>query len=227
MKWSSVCLITLACFLSSAHATVLDQVQEEYDATSFIVRADWSIAQTFTSSMSGQIEKIDLYLQNVFSDLGPIMIPTAPNYPITVSIVSVADSVPSGPVLGQVYVQYFVLGFNTIDFLGESIFLNAGTQYGIVLSSNDIEPYDSTSTQWRSSRSDVYSGGAAWSWTLESGWRQVIVPPDNMPIETFYDKDAVFRTYMVPEPVTVVFFAVASLLPRSHRKQKYPSIYRT
>ena len=87
------------------------------DSSWFVICPDWSIAQTFTAELSGQMEKVDLYLENIFDlDL----------YPSTVSIVNTIDGVPSGSVLGTLYADILVevanqLGAEEAIFAGWSL----------------------------------------------------------------------------------------------------------
>ena len=210
MKKGFVTFAALLVLLGSAHATIIDQTQEQIDECRLIVCQDWLMAQTFTAGINGQLAKIDLYLENIFgTDL----------YPTTVSIVNVSNGTPSGSVLGQVFAENLTTGFNGINFLSESVFLAAGTQYGIILSNDDSERYTGTSTQWRSTVNDVYDGGSLWVWMADSGWVQSIQPPDeSMPLETFYDKDAAFRTHMVPEPATILLLSLGLLAVRKKRE---------
>ncbi|MHC4152493.1 MAG: PEP-CTERM sorting domain-containing protein [Planctomycetota bacterium] len=207
-------LITLTVLLgmsiSSAHGSILDQSQEQTDICT-VICSDWAMAQTFTAGVSGKLAQVDLYLENHFVSF-PIE-PGAASYPITVSIVSIEDSMPTWSVLGDVYVDSFVEGFNSIDFLSESVFFEADTQYAIVVTNDDIERYDADSTQWGIKGTDVFDGGAMWVWMETTGWVQSVQPPDeSLPLETFYDKDAAFRTYMVPEPSTLLLFCFLTLV---------------
>jgi hypothetical protein len=192
----------------SAQATILDQSQEQFDNGSLVIICqDWSIAQTFTAGLTGQLEKVDVSLDNFFApDL----------YPSTVSIVNVIDGAPSGSVLGMIYADGLINGFNSINFLSKSIFLETGTQYGIVLYNSDSDRYAGTSTQWRFINSDVYEGGSLWSYT-NGQWTQTVTPPGGGPTETFYDKDAVFRTYVVPEPTTLLLLGMGGVLIRKFK----------
>ena len=198
-------------------AGVIDQAQENYDNCWLVICDQWDFAQTFTAGISGQLESIDLLLADIFDwNATP---PSKANYPITISIVDVINFVPNGPVLGQAYVDNFESGFTNVNFLLESIYLTAGNQYGIMLSSEDLLAYDTPSTQWVSTIEDVYAGGSLWIRKPDTGWIQTVVPPnENLPVETFYDKDATFRTNMVPEPITAVLMGLGIVL--LHRKSK-------
>lgn len=205
--FASIIIFTIVPY--SIQASIIDQSQGQFDTASFVISPDWLIAQTFTAGISGQLEKVDLYLANIFD--------TA-LYPCTVSIVNVISDVPSGSVLGEVYTGDLVDGLNSINFLAESVFLTAGTKYGIIISNNDTEHYTGISTQWSCKSTDIYAGGSAWSWMSGTGWTQSVQPPgESLPVETFYDKDAAFRTHMLPEQATICLLALGALLLRKRK----------
>jgi len=206
-------IFVLVAVCGTIQGSILDQSQEQIDDSWLVVCGEWSFAQTFTAGVTGQLEKVDLYLENMFA---------AELYPTTVSIVSVMDEVPSGSVLGTVFAEDLTEGFNSIDFLGESVFLVADTQYGIMLFNDDSERYAGPSTQWLSTLSDVYSRGALWTYIYEE-WTQVVTPPGGGPDEIFYDKDAAFRTYMVPEPTAVLVFGLGAFILRKKRLYRFSS----
>jgi len=197
---------TLLIFAGVSQAVVLDQSQEQLGGSWLVTCPDWYFAQTFTAGLSGQLDKIDVYLENTFFSEIDL-------YPTTFSIVNVNDEVPTDSVLGMVYADNLVSGWNSIDFSSQSVFLNAGNQYAIVLYNDDPERYFGDSTQWRASSLDPYVGGSLWVY-IYGEWTQVITPPEGYPDEIFYDKDAAFRTYMVPEPATLLFFALGLLILR-------------
>lgn len=200
-------------FVTTAHslqASIIDQSQEQYDSSWVVICSDWSFAQTFTVGLTGQLESVDLYLDNIF---------TPDLYPSTVSIVNVINGFPSGSVLGSIYVESPTEGYNSVDYLSESIFLFANTQYAIVLSNNDPEKYEGTSTQWRIKGSDVYEGGSLWCF-MDSQWVQQTTPPEGETPITFYDKDATFRTHMVPEPATMLLLGFGCLALRKRQRAK-------
>ena len=199
-------LIALGIVVGSAEAAIVDQVQEQGDNYGTIC-SEWHFAQTFTAGMSGQLERIDVYITNEWT------LPNPPDYPTTVSIVNVVDSEPSGLVLGAVYVEHPTDGFNSINFLAESIFLTAGTMYGIVISNDDPDPFDYPSAHWGIAESDVYSGGSLWNWKSDVGWNQDYLLPDY----DFSKMDAAFRTYMVPEPGSIMLLGFGVLALRKSR----------
>jgi len=200
-----VLIVTLTSVLGSAQAGVVDQSQEVFDTSLFVISPDWRIAQTFTAGMSGKLEKVDLHLTNVFdSEL----------YPSTVSIVNVNGGVPDGALLGEAFTGPLAAGVNSIDFSSDSIYLTSGVQYGIVMTNDDPAHYFGPSTQWRSTSTDVYAGGSVWSFSSTTGWVQSYEPEDPLfPIETYFDKDTVFTTHMaVPAPSSLLLVSCGSLL---------------
>jgi hypothetical protein len=196
--------------IGSAEAGIVDQSQEQVERWGTFHSDEWHWGQTFTAGMSGQLESIDVYLSD-FSTLGPN--PIAPTYPSTVSVVNLVGAVPSGSVLGEVYVEEFVYEFNNVDFLSEWVFLMAGTQYGIVISNDDPDPWDEGSVGWGMADSDVYSGGSLWNWHFDVGWNQDYL----LPAYDFSKMDAAFRTYMVPETATIILLGVGVLALRKRR----------
>ena len=210
MKKGLFTLILLS-FVPMLQSAILDQAQEDIAGVAVFICDEWYIAQTFTAGLSGQLERIDLYLENDFPFDNP-----SPLFPTTVSIVDTIGGVPGGSVLGTVYAQNLIEGFNSIDFLDESVFLAADSQYGIVLFNDDTERYTGSSTQWRTTE-DVYPVGAMWSY-YGGEWLQTVTPPGGgLGDETFYDKDAALRTYIVPEPATIILLALGAYIFKNKR----------
>ena len=135
-------LIILILVVGVSHASILDQSQEQTTGGWLVVCSEWSFAQTFTAGLTGQLEKVDVYLENMTEILESRL------YPSTFSIVNTIDGVPSGSVLGTVYEDNLVEGFNSINFMPKSVTLTADTQYGIVISNDDPDKYNGISTQW-------------------------------------------------------------------------------
>lgn len=202
--------LSLLTFGPMLQAAILDQSQEIQGGYKTVICGDWHIAQTFTAGLTGQLERIDLYLENDVPLDNPMDL-----YPTTVSIVDTIGGVPSGPVLGTIYAQNLIEGFNSIDFSDESVFLSADSQYGIVLFNDDTDRYMGSSTQWPAT-GDVYPVGSLWFYYGDE-WVQTVTPPGGLPDETFYDKDAAFRTYVVPEPATILLFALGAYIFKNKR----------
>jgi parallel beta-helix repeat protein len=191
-------LLFLAAFCCSstvvgtADGAVLDQAQETWEGGGAHFWAERFLAQTFTPAISGQLDHLDL----VIDAFGP---GADPYYPATIAIVETVDGAPEGNVLGSVDLPGFAKGWNSIDFLREFVFLAAGTRYGIVLLNDDpdptVTPTDGFGILWNT---DPYPGGELWQWTLTSGWEWL----DAAPPPGTGDSDGVFRTWMIPAPVT-------------------------
>jgi len=193
MSKKLVFLTVVFIVVAISQATILDQSQEQFDA--YFRISDQPVAQIFTAGITGQLEKIELRLENF--EFGGL-------YPTTISIVETTNGVPNGSLLGSIYADNLVEGYNTFDFLSESVFLSANTKYAVVLDNDDPDPYEDSITFWCCTQSDVYAGGALWLY-FDGEW------VENLYDETFYDKDAVFRTYMVPEPITLILFGLGAI----------------
>ncbi len=199
-------ILVVSLTFSTARTEILDQYQEDSDMWGMI-SVEGFFAQTFTPGISGQLDHIDLHIGEWIWD---------PGYPSTVSIVNTAGGLPNGSALGEVEFPEPFNGWNTIDFLAESVFLSAGTQYAIILSNDDdpalhIEP----TVTWRITETDAYSGGSLWSWMVDVGWNQDF----DLPTYDLALMDAAFRTYMVPEPATIGLFGLGGLLLRKRKAQ--------
>lgn len=211
MRKGLVALVVWVAVIGPAEAAIVDQIQEQVESWGTFYSDEWHWGQTFTAGISAQLESVDVHLSDIFGPLGPN--PVAPTYPTTVAIVNLVGSVPSGSVLGEVYVEDFVYGFNNVNFLSDSIFLTAGTGYGIVISNEDPDPWDEGSVVWGIADSDVYSGGSLWNWHSDVGWNQDY----SLPVLDFSIMDAAFRTYMVPEPATIILLGFGAVVLRKRR----------
>jgi len=174
MRKTIIFLVVFLFLNGSVRAMVLDQSQEAYSDRLGFIFNNCAWAQTFTPGMSGQLEKIDIYLNHWIDNI-------IYDYPTVFSIVNVIDSTPSGSVLGKVTVSHFSVGFNSIDFLPESINLVAGVKYGIVISSDDPKQNLDASVHLQLCDIDAYSEGSLWSWQPEIGWSWVVRMNKNPP----------------------------------------------
>ena len=199
-----VAVLTTALLSGGAFgAVMLDQSQELFDGSSPVFDGV-ALGQTFTPSVSEQLDHVDLLISDDSGD---------PGYPATVSIVETAGGAPIGTELAAVDVTGFVVGWNSIDFQAESVMLNAGSLYAIVLSNDDLQwwnpPTDAWSIYWGKAEKqqslplvDRYTGGVLWE--LVSGvWEQAAFDATYSPGFA----DAAFRTYMTPEPGTLMMLA--------------------
>jgi hypothetical protein len=214
MRTFSFCcgVLLIAVFAANcARASYLDQYQDQNASARFVIAADCTVAQTFTPSMTGKLQEVQLKFGNSRRT------DNMPQYPVTVSIAATVDSKPSSTILGALTISTFTDGWTSADFSGLSVFLTAGTKYAIVISSNDTTRYDATSTQWHASTTNLYSNGSMWVRYPSTGWVQSYEIPGSGYTETYYDKDGDFRTYMVPEPACMGLLLMGSLLLRKKR----------
>lgn len=196
-----VLFLILMITAGTGQAVMLDQSQESWHGGSIgLSLTHPSLAQTFTAGITGQLDHVDLRFGEYGDD---------PSYPATISIINVVDGGrPEGSVLGSVNVPNIINGWNTINFLSESIFLSADTQYGILIFVDD-PVYDTglevnAKTEWN----DVYAGGIWWR-KFGDTWYQ----------NNNGDAEAVFRTYMVPEPTTVLLLGLGGLFLRKRKNR--------
>jgi parallel beta-helix repeat protein len=186
MKKQLILLLTFAMGLSTVQGAILDQAQMLSDRYmlifQYVLHAQILHAQTFTAGISGQLDHIDLNIR-VKGGAG------VPGYPTTVSIVNVVGDVPSGSTIATVDSVIFYEGWNSVDFLPQSVFLTAGTMYGIVLSNDDIIIRDDGTVGWYIKWSgNLYPGGAKWRGDSIKGWY-------SEPFGEPPDVDGCFRTY--------------------------------
>ena len=210
-KWIFV-LLLLVALNNSSTAVFVDQLQDQYDDSWYVIGSGVKIAQTFTPSKEGQLDGVSIKFGNF------IHINDTPQYPVEVSIVQTVGLVPSGMTLGSVMVNIFEEDFTFVDFSDLSIYVDSGVRYGILVSNDDSDIYDEQSTQWRASMQDLYSGGSAWIWHLDHGWIQES-PEGIMPAETYYDKDLAFITYVVPEPTTALLLSLGFVFSQNKRNK--------
>jgi len=210
-------MLTIALLAGGSPASpILDQSQEVFNGSA-AVDIQGSLAQTFTPLVSRQLDHVDLHICDEYGN---------PTVPATISIVQTVAGAPTGATLGQVVVSGFTIdtaydvnndgtidvsgGWNSIDFLPESVELTAGTLYAIVISNNDpsylTPPTDALFAQVGIvAAEDLYSQGVLWT-SRSSTWAPLA-------LESYPSgfSDAVFRTYMVPEPATLGLLIMGGL----------------
>jgi hypothetical protein len=132
---------------AAALADTLDQSQTVANS-SVTVPNTQMLAQTFTAGMSGQLDKLSLFIGQQFASGGE-----------SIQVQSVAGGKPSGVVLGGTSTSG-VLNPAWKDFpLSPAASVTAGTQYAIVL----IPTATSGNTSWTSSKTVTYAGGQEWT----------------------------------------------------------------
>lgn len=164
----------------SAHAAgdILDQSQTGEDTYQLAIGGQmWSqVAQIVTAGKYGFLHRVSVYIDNRFA-----------TGPISVSIQTVIDGLPSGIEIGKGTIpvedlppQYGDPKWVDVNISGGlGLAMIPGTQYAIVMSEA------SGIAEWRSSP-DVYSGGYL-AVNYPSGW------------STVTNVDAMFQTYVVPD----------------------------
>jgi hypothetical protein len=178
-------------FAVCAHGeSILDQSQETWKGASFGFAVRIGVGQTFTSGFSGQLDHIDIRLGIDGSE---------PGCQVDFSFFDAYYGYP-GSEISRVTIDSVVDGWNTVDLLSKSIFLTAGTQYGFAIIINDQTDLD-RHVNVKIESNNVYSGGSCYD-LYDFGWN------DCSHVET------VFRTYMTPEPGTVLLISFGALLIR-------------
>ncbi|NBH10363.1 DUF11 domain-containing protein [Amycolatopsis sp. SID8362] len=139
-----------------AHAETLDQRQEDSQGVVYSITQTSPAAQTFTSAITGTLNRVDLYLSRLSSA-----------HDMTMEIRSVtADGAPA-----DVLSTYTVPIGSVPAFPGGwvPVALNqavtAGTQYAIVLHGGDSNP-----AQWHGAKNNPYLGGGSWRYSTPPAW---------------------------------------------------------
>jgi hypothetical protein len=187
-----ICIINPLLALSSP---VLDQFQTNMSGGYSYF--DWvSVAQTFTAGLSGKLDHIEVGMVSGYMHF--------PTYPTYVEIWNTNSSGAPGNVIGSVFIENgFSWFWNTIDFAANDIYLEAGTQYSIVLQNHDKVLSGSTNGVAITLGSNSYTGGTFWHRYFSGAWQ----------IDSFNgsETDMQFKTYMdtamVPEPTTLLLLS--------------------
>ncbi len=186
-----VTLVFRQNFYPSAASDTLDQAQTALPWTyrpsfgSGVYINNYNItkmAQTFTAGQSGTLDRVSVYLDDSY----------IPNGPVTVSIQTVTNGLPSGIEIGQGMIPASAIPFGPYyapnpqwvstkisPVGGKSLAMTPGTQYAIVLSAGGGDQIT-----WFGS-GDVYPGGSMVN-QYSSGWGSVP------------NADAMFQTYIIP-----------------------------
>ena len=176
-------LLGVLCLLGSltggaATAAMLDQSQTNFDS-GVSVHNNNHVAQTFAPGLTSTLDSIDLYLFDSDS-----------NYPTNIEIVQ--GNPGSTTILGTttITVDPSDQGWYNIDFSGETISLNAGATYSIVIYNNDSSFTIDPTFKLGINSSGGYANGEMWykgflPWQQSAGgsW------------------DLAFKTYMQPVPI--------------------------
>lgn len=204
MKKLSIFVLAIAMTLELTQGAILDQAQQSQSGYISVSSLGSSFVQTFTCGLGGPLDHIDLKIcgEDEYTD---------PGYPTTVAIVNTNNGTPILSTLGQVNNVIFEVGWNSIDFRSESIFLTAGTQYGIMIANDDTNVHDVPTVNLYHIFGlgvDSYSGGSLWkgypgAWENENDW---IWDANLLPA------DACFRTYMIPEPGTIFLLGLGAVM---------------
>ena len=202
-RFAIVCVVVIGTIpVSVATASVLDQSQPVSGGSATIYSGQ-SIAQTFVPGMTGRLERVEVELAYGTT-----------TYPLNVSIVETVSGAPTGTVLGLQPVSGTLVAWKAVDFLSDEIDLVAGQEYAIILECD--EPTVSLGSGWKVVwDGNLYPAGTLWDYAPSEGsWAQ-----KDWSSETEYDADAVFRTYMIPEPATLGLLALGGLALVSRRRK--------
>jgi hypothetical protein len=211
MKSIIVWLFSISSLLPAA---IIDQMQLRYNGGTNIWN-DRIVTQTFTPGITGQLDYITVSIGSAYN--------YTPYSPSTFSIVETVNGVPEGDVLGSVDVSFsdsydwasYSYTWYQVNFRSEEIILEAGTQYGFMVSNEDDTSANANTLMICVRFEDLYSGGKLWHY-MDDHWSvyKSIAHPLN-------EVDMTFRTYMVPEPTSVVLmgFGLWSIYRRKRARK--------
>ncbi len=192
-------------------AMILDQSQENQDATLGISNTV-QLAQTFTGSVTGNLELVSLFFTEMNAGGNPD-ISSSKSEPITVSITETTNGAPNTTVIWSR--TYSTLGFllpSTTRPMWLDVRMSApvtaGATYAIVLTRTGT-----TIDRWYANKNGApgnypdYAGGSAYQNT-GTGWTKITLDGG-----AFTNIDACFEVYTVPipEPTTLTLIIMASL----------------
>lgn len=159
---------------------------------------DYLIAQTITAGMSGQLLRVEMGVNAYGSPL-----------PLLVEIRDVTGGVPGATLLGSYSWNAggpTSGGYLSFDLTSQGIFLTAGQQFAVVLSTQqDFTGFANAYTA--QTHTGAYAGGLSLRQTPFSSWS-----PTNGN-ESMY-----FRTYMTPAPGAAAVLGLAGLAATRRRR---------
>lgn len=136
----------------------LDQVQATANS-SVNAASTQMLAQTFTAGLSGQIDRVSLFIGQNFATGGGV-----------IQIQTVTGGTPSGTSLGSSAFSGFMPGAWRDYPFSPGAPVSAGTQYAIVVIPNS----SSGNTSWSTSKTVTYAAGQLWTGTQATGaWTTV------------------------------------------------------